>query len=238
MKNGPVDSGSRTSRRPNQLDRVSVPAFTLEIGGQSETVNVRAEATLIQSQSGERSFAIETEAVQNLPISSRNFTSLAVMAPGVTVTTNVGGTTISTLGGGGGNILMDGVGISDSFSNALTFVPNVEAIGEVKIRAPGAITLGTAFAQYREYSKVQNRSHRSYVEPVLSMCPTLDSARSLLRQSQSVTACVQGSARPARGGHARHVASRLSLPHSSASPASVYPARLPTSNLVSEAAVD
>ena len=118
-------------------DRVSLPAFTLDVGGQSETVNVRADATLIQSQSGERSFAVETEAVQNLPIASRNFTSLAVIAPGVTVTTNVGGTTISTLGGGGGNILMDGVGISDSFSNALTFVPNVEAIGEVKILTSG-----------------------------------------------------------------------------------------------------
>jgi hypothetical protein len=118
-------------------DRVSVPPFAIEVGGQTETVTVTAEAALIQAQSGERSFAIQTQAVANLPISGRNFTSLAVMAPGVTVTSNLGGTTISSVGGGGGNILMDGVGISDNFSNALTFVPNVEAIGEVKVITSG-----------------------------------------------------------------------------------------------------
>jgi outer membrane receptor protein involved in Fe transport len=39
-------------------DRVAIPALTLEVGGAAETVNVTAEAPLIQSQSGERSFSI------------------------------------------------------------------------------------------------------------------------------------------------------------------------------------
>lgn len=47
-------------------------------------------------------------------------------------------------------------------------------------QAPKTVTLGTAFSQYREYSKVQNRSHRSYVEPVLTMWETQLGANRLL----------------------------------------------------------
>ncbi len=36
-------------------------------------------------------------------------------------------------------------------------------------RAPKRITLGTAFEDYRAYSKVQNRSHETYVETALSV---------------------------------------------------------------------
>lgn len=36
-------------------------------------------------------------------------------------------------------------------------------------QTPKIVALGTALEQYRAYSKVQNRSHASYVEPVLSM---------------------------------------------------------------------
>ena len=43
-------------------DRVGVPPMTLEVGGTTETVTVNAEAALVQTQSGERSYAIETEA--------------------------------------------------------------------------------------------------------------------------------------------------------------------------------
>ena len=36
-------------------------------------------------------------------------------------------------------------------------------------QAPKTVTFATALKQYREYSIIQNRSHRSYVEPALSM---------------------------------------------------------------------
>ena len=64
-------------------DRVSVPAITLEVGGQTEAVTVIAESPLIQAQSGERSFAVTTEQVENLPINHGNFTSLVQLTPGV-----------------------------------------------------------------------------------------------------------------------------------------------------------
>ncbi|MCC7044873.1 MAG: carboxypeptidase regulatory-like domain-containing protein, partial [Acidobacteria bacterium] len=53
--------GFRTLRRAGVAvsggDRVTVPALTIEPGGASETIEVTAEAPLIQAQSGERSFA-------------------------------------------------------------------------------------------------------------------------------------------------------------------------------------
>src|SRR6188768_3643651 len=63
--------------------RVAVPTLTLEVGGATETVNVTAEAALVQSQSAERSFAISTEQVENLPISHGNFINFTQLTPGV-----------------------------------------------------------------------------------------------------------------------------------------------------------
>jgi hypothetical protein len=58
-------------------DRVAVPAIKLEVGGVSETLTVTAESSLIQTQSGERSFDIGTSA-QNLDRWPR-FTQLATL---------------------------------------------------------------------------------------------------------------------------------------------------------------
>jgi len=49
-------------------DRVAIGTQTIEVGGAAETVNVTAEAALVQSQSGERSFAVTTTQVENLPV--------------------------------------------------------------------------------------------------------------------------------------------------------------------------
>src|SRR5262245_2831436 len=48
-------------------DRVVIPVLTLEVGTVAETVTVTAEKTMIQAGSGERSFTVSTESVQNLP---------------------------------------------------------------------------------------------------------------------------------------------------------------------------
>ena len=77
-------------------DRVALPALTLEVGGAAETVNVTATGALIQAQSGERSYTVETQAVQSLPFADRSFTQLAGLAPGVVST----GNTPTRIGGG------------------------------------------------------------------------------------------------------------------------------------------
>jgi hypothetical protein len=116
-------------------DRASVGTVTLEVGGLSETVQVKSEAPLIQSTSGERSFTIATEAVENLPIFNRSFTAVAFLAPGVTTD---GNQTPQRLGGGGDpNIMMDGVSTMDTGSNRPLLQMNIESIAEVKVLTSG-----------------------------------------------------------------------------------------------------
>ncbi len=119
-------------------DRASVPPITLEVGGKTEMVTVTAESPLVQAQSGERSFAVTTQQVENLPVNHDNFTSLVQLVPGVRESTggNDGGGV--RLGGvGQNNIMMDGISAMDTGNNGQMINMNVESIAEVKILTQG-----------------------------------------------------------------------------------------------------
>src|SRR5207244_2259253 len=97
-------------------ERVSVPVLTLEPGGAQETVTVIAESPLVQASSGERSFAVTTEQIENLPINRGDFTSLTAFTPGVV---SGGASAAATRLGGAGqnNIMMDGISAMDTGNN-------------------------------------------------------------------------------------------------------------------------
>jgi Carboxypeptidase regulatory-like domain len=118
----PVSAGSR----------VAVGTLTLDVGGAAETVQVTAEAPVIQAASGERSFTIPTESVQNLPLSNRSFTALADLAPGVTGTAAAG-----TRANMSTNFTMDGISTMDTGSNTVLLQMNTESIAEVKLLVSG-----------------------------------------------------------------------------------------------------
>ena len=63
-------------------DHVGVPPITLEVGGTTETVTVQAEATAVQTQSGERSAAIEQVAIESMPIAHSNFAGAIALCSG------------------------------------------------------------------------------------------------------------------------------------------------------------
>src|SRR6185436_9671010 len=100
------------------------------------TVNVTAEAALVQSQSGERSFAVSTEQIENLPIQHGNFISLTQLTPGVQ---NGGASAGATRIGGAGqnNIMMDGISAMDTGNNGQMINMNIESIAEVKVLTQG-----------------------------------------------------------------------------------------------------
>ncbi len=110
-------------------DRVNVGTFTLETGALSETVVVSAEAPLIQSQTGERSFVVPTESVQNLPVSGRNFASFARLTPGVVAA----GAGAARADGARTNYLLDGVSSVDTGGNQQGLQVNPDSIAEVKV---------------------------------------------------------------------------------------------------------
>ena len=105
--------------------------LTIEVGGMAETVEVKGESPVIQSQSGERSFTVTTESVESLPIANRSFTALAQLAPGVNGTARIGDR--SSSGGGNTNFMMDGVSTMDTGSNSVLLQMTVESIAEVKV---------------------------------------------------------------------------------------------------------
>src|SRR6476646_4990436 len=121
----------KTGVRLGAAERVSAGVLTIEPGGVAETVEVKGESPMVQANSGERSFTVDTEAVQNLPIQGRSFTQLAALAPGVTGTTRIGDR--SSTGGGDTNVQMDGVSTMDTGSNRAIIDLNVESIAEVKV---------------------------------------------------------------------------------------------------------
>jgi hypothetical protein len=128
--------GFKTLERPNIAvspgDRVSVGNLVLDVGALSETITVSSEAPVIQSQSGERSFTVSTEAVTNLPIANRNWSSLTALTPGV-----VGSTRLGNSGTQNNNVMMDGVAIMDTGNNGQMLQTNVDAIAEVKVLTSG-----------------------------------------------------------------------------------------------------
>ena len=119
-------------------DRASVPAITLEVGGTAENVTVMAESPLIQAQSGERSFTVTTQQVENLPVNHANFTSLVQLTPGVRESTNGNDPGGVRMGGGSqSNIMMDGISAMDTGNNGQMINLNIESIAEVKILTQG-----------------------------------------------------------------------------------------------------
>ena len=118
-------------------DRVTVQALTLEPGGAEETVNVTSEAPLIQASSGERSFAISTAQIENLPVPHLNgFTAFTSLTPGVIAGgASAGGTRLG--GVGQNNIMMDGISAMDTGNNGIMLNMNVESIAEVKVLTQG-----------------------------------------------------------------------------------------------------
>src|SRR5713101_2251601 len=117
-------------------DRVGIPPLTLEPAALAETVLVVGESPLVQTQSGERSYAISAKQIENLPFARNNFTTLTAFTPGVVQTGNsAGGTRLGGLGQN--NIMMDGISAMDTGNNGQMLNMNVDSIGEVKILTQG-----------------------------------------------------------------------------------------------------
>jgi hypothetical protein len=118
-------------------DRVAIGSLTLQVGDLKETVEVSAEAPIIQTQTGERSSVIAQEAVQNVPITGTFFADLVQLAPGVG---NVGGNNDrparldgTTNNNSRTNFMLDGVTSVNTGGNQPGINLNFDSIAEVKV---------------------------------------------------------------------------------------------------------
>src|SRR5215471_971484 len=82
----------------------------LDVGQVTETVEVRAEAQMLQQSSSELGTVVTQRAVSDLPLNGRNFTQLLTLTPGVTpVSTSQN----RSIGGVEGNVGIPGSGFAD-----------------------------------------------------------------------------------------------------------------------------
>jgi len=116
----------------------------LQLGAVTETVEVAAQATLVQSETSSLGSVIDNRHLINVPLNSRNAISLVALIPGARTGRAFGDAFNSTanvlINGGRGNsseILTDGIANTASAANPINTVPvapPVEAIQEFKVQ--------------------------------------------------------------------------------------------------------
>jgi hypothetical protein len=134
-----------------QINQQAQIDITLQLGQVSESVEVTAQAPLLQSESSSLGTVVSEKLVNQLPLNGRNFIQLATLSPGVT---GVGyaatgtimsgtrpddrrpGTEIFSNGNreGSNNFLYDGVDDNERLTLSITLRPAVEAVREFKIQ--------------------------------------------------------------------------------------------------------
>ena len=113
-------------------ERVAVGSIAVEVGTLTETVLVTGDAPMIQAQTGERSFTVTRETVENIPVTGRNFASFATLSPGVVAAAN--GNPVRA-DGARTNYLLDGIANVNTGGNQQGLQLNSDAIAEVKVIA-------------------------------------------------------------------------------------------------------
>ena len=153
-----------------EVSQSQTVAFKLAIGSASQTVEVTGAAPIVETTTSSTGLVVEGKQLSDLPLNGRNFTQLALLAPGITkgaygniasgVQQNAESLRYSDTGGYAlaanglrpqANIfLLDGIDNNEGLTNGISFFPPVEAMSEFRVtntlapaefgRAGGAIT--------------------------------------------------------------------------------------------------
>jgi hypothetical protein len=132
--------------KPIQLEAKQIARldFTLEIGPLEDTVEVTAEAPVLQTESATVGEVISGTTVTALPLNGRNTGQLSLLLPGV-VTPNPGSFTVPNRNFGGGrpyvngnreqtnNYTIDGVDMNESIDNQVAYQPSPDALAEISV---------------------------------------------------------------------------------------------------------
>ncbi|HTW48288.1 MAG TPA: TonB-dependent receptor [Acidobacteriaceae bacterium] len=135
-----------------QISEVKQLNFQLKVGSGSETVQVTSASPLIDTQTSSVGEVIEGRQVVDLPLNGRNFTSLALLTPGVsrgqysdnasapsnnaeTWRNNDSGAAALAVDGlppQSDNFLLDGIDNNESLVNTIVIFPAIEDIAEFR----------------------------------------------------------------------------------------------------------
>jgi len=117
----------------------------LNVGVVTETVEVTAEAPLLQTDASTLRTLVTEKAVQDLPIVGRNFINVVSMVPGATPTSGERGgnvddrrqtASVSINGGAGGenNHQIDGMDNNERFIGTIGVKPSMDAVQEIRVQ--------------------------------------------------------------------------------------------------------
>ena len=137
--------GFKTLERTNVVvsanDKFSAGTLTLEVGQMTEEVSVSSRVTELQSTSGERSFTLESEALENIANNGRQIFNFATLVPGA-LSQSMGGGEIGAADGftvngqrpNSNNVTIDGVANIDTGNNGGNMATtNIDAVAEFKV---------------------------------------------------------------------------------------------------------
>jgi hypothetical protein len=123
-----------------QVNATVVIDFTLEVGNLTDEVEVRAQATLLETSSGTVGKVVDNRRILELPLNTRNVYSLIFLTPGVAGSIGNNYNSMSYSVNGARPTMMDTVidGVTASFPTVNGFTgisvfPSVDAIQEFKV---------------------------------------------------------------------------------------------------------
>ena len=121
-------------------DRLRID-FKLEVGQLSDTIEVSAEAPLLQSETTSLGQVIATKPISELPLNGRNFIQLIALTPGAYVPQRNNSLYQDFLIGINGNriqnnnFLLDGINNNTTDNNQAPILPSPDAIAEFKVQS-------------------------------------------------------------------------------------------------------
>ena len=143
-------AGFKTATRTDVLLQVADSVrvnFTIEVGNVSESVEVRAEASMLTSESGTVGTVIDNKRIVDLPLNGRNYTQMVALSPYVSAEQGAGGEAAARKGGtrteksisvaGARNqfnhYTLDGLENTDMSYNLYALQPSIDALQEFKV---------------------------------------------------------------------------------------------------------
>ena len=135
-----------TSTRPITLEAKQIARLDLkmEVGALEDTVEVTAQAPVLQTETATVGEVLSANTVQSLPLNGRNANQLALLLPGA-ITPNPDSFTGARNSGGGGrpyingnreqtnNFLIDGVDMNETVDNRIAYQPSPDALAEISV---------------------------------------------------------------------------------------------------------
>ena len=125
-------AGFKPARLPSLLLQVGDQLrqnFTLEVGAVTESIEVRAEAPLLQAVNASLGAVVDTRKILDMPMLTRDVRNLARLAPGVSPGGRIGGAARAGVYG----FYVDGVPADSARANIPVGRPSVEAVAELKV---------------------------------------------------------------------------------------------------------